>query len=239
MIFFRIFAGMIDRETVDRIYAAANIVDIIGDYVTLKRKGVNYQACCPFHNEKTPSFVVSPSKGVYKCFGCGKGGNAVTFLMEHENITYPEALKMVAKRYGIEVREKELTEEELAPYVEAVSVYGGLFQETGLRFSQDVPIHVHCVFQRVEVRVLLHLAEMLEGRVFLLLHLRFWLHGVEVLLQLYVSPFLRTHTLCVVPISTLPQLSLFITLDYRDYANDIQCRLLRLKRDFGITDGYS
>ena len=104
---------MIDRETVDRIYAAANIVDIIGDYVTLKRKGVNYQACCPFHNEKTPSFVVSPSKGVYKCFGCGKGGNAMTFLMEHENITYPEALKMVAKRYGIEVREKELSEEEI------------------------------------------------------------------------------------------------------------------------------
>ena len=104
---------MIDRETVDRIYAAANIVDIIGDYVTLKRKGVNYQACCPFHNEKTPSFGVSPSKGVYKCFGCGKGGNAVTFLMEHENITYPEALKMVAKRYGIEVREKELSEEEI------------------------------------------------------------------------------------------------------------------------------
>ncbi len=103
---------MIDRETVDRIYAAANIVDIIGDYVTLKRKGVNYQACCPFHNEKTPSFVVSPSKGVYKCFGCGKGGNAVTFLMEHENIAYPEALKMVAKRYGIEVKEKELTPEE-------------------------------------------------------------------------------------------------------------------------------
>ena len=104
---------MIDRETVDRIYAAANIVDIIGDYVTLKRKGVNYQACCPFHNEKTPSFVVSPSKGLYKCFGCGKGGNAVTFLMEHENLTYPEALKMVARKYGIEVREKEMTEEEV------------------------------------------------------------------------------------------------------------------------------
>lgn len=104
---------MIDRETVDRIYAAANIVDIVGEYVTLRRKGVNYQACCPFHNEKTPSFVVSPSKGVYKCFGCGKGGNAVTFLMEHENITYPEALKMVAKRYGIEVKEKEMTEEEV------------------------------------------------------------------------------------------------------------------------------
>ncbi len=104
---------MIDRETVDRIYAAADIVDIVGEYVTLKRKGVNYQACCPFHNEKTPSFVVSPSKGVYKCFGCGKGGNAVTFLMEHENITYPEALKMVAKRYGIEVKEKEMTDEEV------------------------------------------------------------------------------------------------------------------------------
>ncbi|MBR3775095.1 MAG: DNA primase, partial [Alistipes sp.] len=104
---------MIDRATVDRIYAAANIVDIIGDYVTLKKKGVNYQACCPFHNEKTPSFVVSPSKGVYKCFGCGKGGNAVTFIMEHESISYPEALKVVAKRYGIEVEEREQTEEDV------------------------------------------------------------------------------------------------------------------------------
>ncbi len=104
---------MIDRETVDRIYAAANIVDIVGDYVTLKRKGVNYVACCPFHNEKTPSFVVSPSKGVYKCFGCGKGGNAVTFVMEQEGVSYPEALKMVAKRYGIEVKEEAMTEEEL------------------------------------------------------------------------------------------------------------------------------
>ncbi len=104
---------MIDRATVDRIYATANIVDIIGDYVTLKKKGVNYQACCPFHNEKTPSFVVSPSKGVYKCFGCGKGGNAVTFVMEHESVSYPEALKMVAKRYGIEIEEREQTEEDV------------------------------------------------------------------------------------------------------------------------------
>ncbi len=103
---------MIDRETIDRIYAAANIVEIVGDYVTLKRKGVNYQACCPFHNEKTPSFVVSPTKGVFKCFGCGKAGNAVTFIMEHESVTYPEALKIVAKRYGIEVKERELTPEE-------------------------------------------------------------------------------------------------------------------------------
>ena len=104
---------MIDRATVDRIYAAADIVDIISDYVALKKKGVNYQACCPFHNEKTPSFVVSPSKGVYKCFGCGKGGNAVTFIMEHENVSYPEALKIVAKRYGIEVEEREQTEEDV------------------------------------------------------------------------------------------------------------------------------
>lgn len=103
---------MIDRDTIDRIYAAANIVDIVGDYVTLRRRGVNYIACCPFHNEKTPSFVVSPSKGLYKCFGCGKGGNAVTFVMEHENITYPEALKVVGKRYGIEVKEREMTEED-------------------------------------------------------------------------------------------------------------------------------
>ena len=104
---------MIDRATIDRIYAAADIVDVISDYVTLKKKGVNYQACCPFHNEKTPSFVVSPSKGVFKCFGCGKGGNAVTFVMEHEGVTYPEALKIVARKYGIEVKEKELTPEEL------------------------------------------------------------------------------------------------------------------------------
>ena len=104
---------MIDRETVDRIYAAANIVDIVDDYVTLRRKGVNYVACCPFHNEKTPSFVVSPAKGLLNCVGGGKGGNAVTVLMEHESLTYPEALKMVAKRYGIEVHEKELSEEEV------------------------------------------------------------------------------------------------------------------------------
>ena len=97
---------MIDKATIDRIFAAANIVEVVGDFVTLKKKGINYQACCPFHNEKTPSFVVSPSKGLFKCFGCGKGGNAVTFVMEHENMTYPEALKYVARKYGIEVAER-------------------------------------------------------------------------------------------------------------------------------------
>ncbi|MBR5133470.1 MAG: DNA primase [Alistipes sp.] len=105
---------MIDRETIDRIFAAANIVDIVGDYVTLKRRGANYQACCPFHQEKTPSFVVSPSRGIYKCFGCGKAGNAVNFIMESESVSYPEALKMLAKRYGIEVREEAQTEEDIA-----------------------------------------------------------------------------------------------------------------------------
>lgn len=103
---------MIDRQTVDRIFAAADIVEVVSDFVTLKKKGVNYQACCPFHNEKTPSFVVSPSKGLYKCFGCGKGGNAISFVMEHEGLSYVEALKWVAKKYGIEVKEKEQTPEE-------------------------------------------------------------------------------------------------------------------------------
>ncbi|MDE6483719.1 MAG: DNA primase, partial [Rikenellaceae bacterium] len=103
---------MIDKATIDKIYSTANIVEIIGDFVTLKKKGVNYMACCPFHNEKTPSFVVSPAKGVFKCFGCGKAGNAVTFVMEHESLTYPEALKYVAKRYGIEVEDRVPTDEE-------------------------------------------------------------------------------------------------------------------------------
>ena len=104
---------MIDSSTIDRIYAAVDIVDVVSDYVTLRKKGVNYQCCCPFHNEKTPSFVVSPTKGLYKCFGCGKGGNAIGFVMEHESVSYVEALKIVAKKYGIEVKEKELTAEEM------------------------------------------------------------------------------------------------------------------------------
>jgi DNA primase len=88
-------------------------VEVVSDFVSLRKKGVNYQACCPFHNEKTPSFVVSPTKGLFKCFGCGKGGNAVTFVMEHEGMSYVEALKYVAKKYGIEVAERTLTEEEV------------------------------------------------------------------------------------------------------------------------------
>ena len=103
----------IPERFLDELIARTDIVDLVGEYVRLTKKGRNYWGLCPFHSEKTPSFSVSPDKQIFKCFGCGKGGNAVTFLMEHENITYPEALKMVAKRYGIEVREKELSEEEI------------------------------------------------------------------------------------------------------------------------------
>ena len=110
--FFYYFWLMIDRETVDRILDAADIVDVISDFVTLRRRGANYIACCPFHNEKTPSFSVSPSKGIFKCFGCGKAGSAVTFIMEHEQMTYPEALKYLARKYGIEVHEQEETQED-------------------------------------------------------------------------------------------------------------------------------
>lgn len=104
---------MIDQSTVDRIFDAAQIMDVVQDFVTLKRRGVNYLGLCPFHNEKTPSFTVSPAKNIFKCFGCGKGGNPVNFVMEHEKISYFEALKYLAKRYNIEVAETHQTEEDL------------------------------------------------------------------------------------------------------------------------------
>lgn len=103
---------MIDRSTISRIMDAADIVDVVKEFVTLRKAGVNYKGLCPFHDEKTPSFVVSPAKQLCKCFSCGKGGNAVHFIMEHEQMTYPEALKWLAKKYGIEVQEKEETDEE-------------------------------------------------------------------------------------------------------------------------------
>jgi DNA primase len=104
---------MIDRQTIERILDAAQIVDVIQEFVPLKKRGVNYIGLCPFHNEKTPSFTVSPSKEIFKCFGCGKVGNSVNFIMEHEHLSYPEALKFLARKYHIEVVEKELTPEEL------------------------------------------------------------------------------------------------------------------------------
>jgi len=104
---------MIPKETVDKIFDAADIYDVVKDYVNLKRAGVNYKGNCPFHDEKTPSFVVSPAKGIYKCFGCGAAGNSVKFVMEHEKVSFPEALKILAKKYHIEIVEEELTEEKI------------------------------------------------------------------------------------------------------------------------------
>lgn len=103
---------MIDQATIDRILDAAQIVEVVSDFVTLRKRGVNYVGLCPFHNEKTPSFHVSPSKRICKCFSCGKGGNVVHFIMEHEQMSYPEALRYLAKKYNIEIRERELTSEE-------------------------------------------------------------------------------------------------------------------------------
>jgi len=103
---------MIDQATIDRILDATQIVDVVSEFVTLRKRGVNYVGLCPFHNEKTPSFSVSPTKGLCKCFSCGKGGNAVHFIMEHEQLSYYEALKYLAKKYNIEIKERELSNEE-------------------------------------------------------------------------------------------------------------------------------
>ena len=131
---------MIDQATIDRIMDAAQIVDVVSEFVTLRRRGVNYIGLCPFHNEKTPSFSVSPSKGLCKCFSCGKGGNAVHFIMEHEQLSYYEALKWLAKKYGIEVKERELSYEEK----QAQSVRESLFlvNDFANNYFQDI-LHNH------------------------------------------------------------------------------------------------
>ena len=126
---------MIPRETVDKILDSAQIEDVVGDFVSLKRRGANFIACCPFHNEKTPSFYVSPAKGIFKCFGCGKSGTAVGFVMEHEGYTYVEALRYLAKKYHIEIVEKEETAEEIASRQHAESLY--LVSEFAGKFFHD------------------------------------------------------------------------------------------------------
>lgn len=136
---------MIPAETVNRILDAAQIVDVIGDFVTLKKRGANHVACCPFHNEKTPSFSVSASKGIYKCFGCGKSGTAVGFVMEHENMSYTEALKYLARKYHIEVVEKEESAEEIAQRQRnesllLVSEYAGRFFQESLQTQEGQAI---------------------------------------------------------------------------------------------------
>ena len=114
---------MIDKATIDKIMDAANIVDVVSEFVTLRKAGVNYKGLCPFHDEKTPSFVVSPSKGYCHCFSCGKGGNVVGFIMEHEQMTYPEALRWLAKKYNIEIHERELTDDEKREQSERESLF--------------------------------------------------------------------------------------------------------------------
>ena len=136
---------MIPAETVNRILDAAQIVDVVGDFVTLKKRGANHVACCPFHNEKTPSFSVSASKGIYKCFGCGKSGTAVGFVMEHENMSYTEALKYLARKYHIEVVEKEESAEEIAQRQRnesllLVSEYAGRFFQESLQTQEGQAI---------------------------------------------------------------------------------------------------
>ena len=136
---------MIPQETVNRILDLAQVEDVIGDFVTLKRAGSVYKACCPFHNEKTPSFVVSPAKGIYKCFGCGKSGTAVGFVMEHESMSYVEALRYLAKKYNVEVIEKEETAEDIAKRQRnesliLVSEYAGKFFQDSLMTQEGQTI---------------------------------------------------------------------------------------------------
>lgn len=114
---------MIDRATVERIKDAANIVEVVSEFVTLRRSGANYKGLCPFHNEKTPSFYVSPARGTCHCFGCGKGGTPIGFIMEHEQMTYPEALRWLAQKYHIEIREREQTDEEKREQSERESMF--------------------------------------------------------------------------------------------------------------------
>jgi len=114
---------MIPKDTIDEIFNACIIEDVVGDFVTLKKRGANYLGNCPFHNEKTPSFTVSPAKGIYKCFGCGKAGNSVNFIMEHEHYTYPEALKYLADKYQIEVEEEEQSDAQIQAANEKESLY--------------------------------------------------------------------------------------------------------------------
>ena len=127
---------MIDRETIDKILDATNIVDVVSEFVTLRKSGVNYKGLCPFHDDKTPSFMVSPTKQICKCFSCGEGGTAINFLMKHEQITYPEALRWLAKKYNIEIQEKELTDEEKREQSDRESMF--IVNEWAMNYFKDV-----------------------------------------------------------------------------------------------------
>lgn len=137
---------MIDQATIDRILDAAQIVDVVSEFVTLRRRGVNYIGLCPFHNEKTPSFSVSPSKGLCKCFSCGKGGNVVHFIMEHEQLSYYEALKWLARKYNIEIKERELTDEEKQAHSLRESLF--VVNQFAAEYFQDI-LYNHIDGQRI------------------------------------------------------------------------------------------
>ena len=126
---------MIDHATVERIKDAANIVEVVSEFVTLRRSGANYKGLCPFHDEKTPSFYVSPARGMCHCFGCGKGGNPIGFIMEHEQMTYPEALRWLANKYHIEIQERELSENEKREQSERESMF--IVNEWAMKYFQD------------------------------------------------------------------------------------------------------
>ena len=131
---------MIDRQTVEKIKDAADIVEVVSEFVTLKKSGANYKGLCPFHNEKTPSFMVSPARGTCHCFGCGKGGNPVSFLMEHEQMTYPEALRWLANKYHIEIVERELTNAEKEEQSTREAMF--IVNEFALQYFADM-LHNH------------------------------------------------------------------------------------------------
>ena len=127
---------MIDRQTVDKIMEATDIVDVVSEFVNLRKAGVNYKGLCPFHDDKTPSFMVSPARQICKCFSCGEGGNAVNFLMKHEQITYPEALRWLAKKYNIEIQERELSDEEKREQGERESMF--IVNEWACQYFHDI-----------------------------------------------------------------------------------------------------
>ena len=127
---------MIDRLTIEKIKDAANIVDVVGEFVTLRKAGANYKGLCPFHNEKTPSFIVSPSRGICHCFGCGKGGNSISFIMEHEQMTYPEALRWLANKYHIEIHERELSDDEKREQSERESMF--IVNEWAAKYFEEI-----------------------------------------------------------------------------------------------------
>ena len=131
---------MIDRLTVEKIKDAANIVDVVSEFVTLRKSGSNYKGLCPFHNEKTPSFYVSPARGTCHCFGCGKGGNPISFIMEHEQMTYPEALRWLANKYNIEIHERELSDQEKEEQSTRESMF--IMNEWANEYFQDL-LHNH------------------------------------------------------------------------------------------------